>query len=60
MMSLLATAQANGVEPVAYLTHCLRHHEDLARRPEHYLPSAYREGQQAATGPPPERVQPSG
>ena len=26
MMSLIATARANGVEPVAYLTHCLRNH----------------------------------
>lgn len=54
MMSLVATAQANGVEPVAYLTHCLRNHEDLARRPADYLPWAYRHGerQRASTGPP--------
>ena len=54
MMSLVATAQANGVEPVAYLTHCLRHHEALARRPADYLPWAYRDGerQRASTGPP--------
>jgi transposase len=44
-MSFVATARANGVEPVAYLTYCLRHHEDLARRPEHYLPWVYRERQ---------------
>jgi hypothetical protein len=43
VMSLIATARANGVEPVAYLTECLRCHEDLAKRPEHYLPWAYRE-----------------
>jgi transposase len=42
-MTLVSTAKANGVEPVAYLTHCLAHHEDLARRPEHYLPWVYRE-----------------
>jgi hypothetical protein len=42
-MSLAATALANDVEPVAYLTHCLRNHEDLAKRPEHYLPWVYRE-----------------
>lgn len=42
-MSLIATARANDVEPVAYLTECLRCHEDLARRPEHYLPWVYRE-----------------
>jgi transposase len=44
-MSLIATARANGLEPVAYLTHCLRHHEDLACRPEHYLPWVYRDRQ---------------
>lgn len=42
-MSLIATANANGVEPVAYLTECLRNHEDLAKRPEHYLPWVYRD-----------------
>jgi hypothetical protein len=42
-MSLVATARANDVEPVAWLTECLRCHEDLAQRPEHYLPWAYRE-----------------
>jgi len=31
-----------GVEPVAYLAECLRSHEDLATRPEHYLPWVYR------------------
>jgi hypothetical protein len=42
-MSLIATANANGVEPVAYLTECLRNHEDLAKRPEYYLPWVYRD-----------------
>jgi hypothetical protein len=42
-MSLIATARANDVEPVAWLTECLRCHEDLAQRPEHYLPWVYRE-----------------
>jgi hypothetical protein len=42
-MSLIATARANDVEPVAWLTDCLRCHEDLAQRPEHYLPWVYRE-----------------
>ncbi len=42
-MSLIATANANGLEPVAYLTECLRNHEDLAKRPEHYLPWVYRD-----------------
>ena len=47
-MSLIATANANGVEPVAYLTECLRNHEDLAKRPEYYLPWVYRERIKAA------------
>ncbi len=42
-MSLIATANANGIEPVAYITDCLRNHEDLAERPEYYLPWNYRE-----------------
>jgi hypothetical protein len=42
-MSLVATARKNDVEPVAYLTDCLRNHEDLAKRPEYYLPWVYRE-----------------
>jgi transposase len=54
-MSLIATARANGVEPVAYLAECLRCHEDLAKRPEHYLPWAFaqrlKEGQVPAWPP---------
>jgi hypothetical protein len=46
-MSLIATARANDVEPVAWLTECLRSHEDLAQRPEHYLPWVYRARQKA-------------
>ncbi len=42
-MSLIATANACGVEPVAYLTECLRNHEALANRPEYYLPWVYRD-----------------
>jgi hypothetical protein len=42
-MSLIATANANGVEPVAYLAECLRNHEDLAKRPDYYLPWVYRD-----------------
>jgi hypothetical protein len=42
-MSLIATARAHDVEPVAYLTECLRCHEDLSKRPEHYLPWAFAE-----------------
>jgi transposase len=41
-MSFVATANANGVEPVAYLTYCLQNHQDLARRPEYYLPWVYK------------------
>ena len=52
LMSLIATARANDVEPVAYLTECLRCHEDLAKRPDHYLPWVYRERmKQSAPGP---------
>lgn len=50
-MSLIATANANGIEPVAYLTECLSNHEDLKRRPEHYLPWAYRERLSARDAP---------
>lgn len=42
-MSLVATANANGIEPVAYLTECLQNHRDLAQRPDHYLPWVYKE-----------------
>jgi hypothetical protein len=42
-MSLVATARANDVEPVAYLSDCLRNHDDLAQRPEYYLPWVYAE-----------------
>jgi len=51
VMSLVATARANDVEPVAYLTECLRCHEDLAKRPEHYLPWVYRERSKERDGP---------
>jgi len=50
-MSLVATANANGVEPVAYLTHCLENHRDLAERPEHYLPWAYKQRLEASRVP---------
>jgi hypothetical protein len=43
MMSLIATAHANGVEAVSYLEHCLRNADDLAKRPEQYLPWVYRD-----------------
>lgn len=42
-MSLIASARANDVEPVAWLTECLRCHEDLAQNPGQYLPWVYRE-----------------
>jgi hypothetical protein len=50
-MSLIATARANDVEPVAWLTECLRCHEDLAKRPAHYLPWVYRARTSANTTP---------
>jgi transposase len=48
VMSLVQTAHAAGVEPVAYLEHCLAHHEDLKQNPEKYLPWAYRDATQAS------------
>jgi transposase len=51
-MSIIATARAHGVEPVAYLTECLRSHEDLANNPEHYLPWVYRARNRDADAPP--------
>ena len=53
-MSLIATARANGVEAVGYLTECLRNHEDLAKRPEYYLPWIFRE--RTAKGHPPPTI----
>jgi hypothetical protein len=50
-MSLIATARANDVEPVAYLTECLRCHEDLAKRPDSYLPWVYRERMKEGDSP---------
>lgn len=51
-MSLIASARANGVEPVAYLTECLRCHDDLAKRPDHYLPWIYRQRLNERDSPP--------
>jgi transposase len=56
-MSLIASARANNLEPVAYVEHCLRNHEDLAKRPEYYLPWAYRDrlnDQPNSQAPPPD------
>jgi hypothetical protein len=63
-MSLIATANANDVEPVAYLTECLENHEDLAQRPEYYFPWVYRARLEARdepmqTGPPSAASSPS-
>jgi hypothetical protein len=52
LMSMIATARANKVEPVAFLTDCLRNHEDLAKRPEYYLPWVWRERGENAGSPP--------
>jgi hypothetical protein len=60
-MSLVATANANGVEPVAYLTECLQNHLDLAQRPDHYLPWVYKqriENPRGAESPQPEPEKP--
>jgi transposase len=59
-MSLIATARANDVEPVAYLTECLRCHEDLAKRPEYYLPWVYRERMKEGDWPPGPAREPPG
>ena len=42
-MLLIVTALKNDVEPVEFLTHCLQHHENLAKNPEEYLPWVYRD-----------------
>lgn len=42
MMSLIQTAIAAGVDPVAYLEWCLDHYEDLKSHPERYFPWIYR------------------
>ena len=42
-MTLTVTARSNGVEPVAYIAHCLENHKDLKVNPERYLPWGYRE-----------------
>ena len=52
VMSLIATARAHDVEPVAYLTECLRNHEDLAKRPDYYLPWQYKKRLKEAESPP--------
>jgi len=51
-MSLIVSARANGVEPVAYLQDCLTNHDDLAKRPEHYLPWVWHERHRTAEHPP--------
>lgn len=51
-MSLIATARANDVEPVAYFTECLRNHADLAERPAYYLPWVYRQRMSEREKPP--------
>ena len=51
-MSLVVTAKKNDVEPVAYIEHCLRNHEDLKKRPEYYFPWVYRDLQNALPKPP--------
>ena len=51
-MSLVVTAKKNDVEPVAYIEHCLRNHEDLKKRPEYYFLWVYRDLQNALPKPP--------
>ena len=56
-MSFVATAHANGVEPVAWLTDCLVNHVDLAKHPEKYFPWAYKERLLAQQSKPPDPLQ---
>ena len=51
-MSLIATAQANNLEPAAYLEYCLKNHEDFAKHPEKYFPWACRDQLQPPGKPP--------
>lgn len=51
-MSLGATARANGVDPVAWFTHCLENRLDLAENPEKYFPWVYRDRIQAEKSAP--------
>ena len=51
-MSLAATARANEVDPVSWITHCLENRVDLAQNPEKYFPWSYRDRLQAAKPPP--------
>lgn len=55
-MALTVTARACGVEPVAYITHCLENHQDLKANPQKYLPWVYRERMKACADPPLEVV----
>jgi hypothetical protein len=59
LMSLIATARAHRVEPVAYLTECLRCHDDLAKRPHYYLPWVYRQRMAEGDSPPASTRRPS-
>jgi transposase len=51
-MSLTVTARANGVEPVAYIAHCLENHKALKANPKKYLPWIYREHMKQGGAPP--------
>jgi len=57
-MSLIATTQANGGNPLTYLTEILRHPNELKANPAAWMPWNYTEalaklGQPQATAPPP-------
>lgn len=55
-MSLIATAQANDVEPAAYLEYCLKNHADLKKHPEKYFPWACRDKLKPPGKPPPQPI----
>ncbi len=42
MMSLIATACANDINPVCYIEWCLDNKEDMKKNPDKYLPRVYR------------------
>jgi hypothetical protein len=41
-MSLIHTAELNGVDPFAYLVALQRHHEDVAESPDDWMPWNYK------------------
>ena len=55
MADLVIKARANDAEAVAWLTDCLRNHEDLAKNPENYFPWEYKKRMETQQQTPPEK-----